>query len=370
MTFREMNLNVFAGKPNPHVFFQPRMEPWLEWHRIFNTIPKAAQGKTIHELYSELGQSMRYMHYHTGQPDPLEWEVSPEVKADYSGDDKDAMRVTKTPHGDLVDRTKFTVDKTWRTVEFAAKNAEDLKKLAWVMERTKIHFNAAKWEQGHSFVGDLGEAQFWVPKSPFQALAQSWMDLEDLIPTWFDEPAAVEAAMEAIDASYDPLFREIIASGKPKIINFGENLHEAVLNPKIFEAYYLPWYHKRSGQLRAAGIYTHIHVDGYWRRMLRYLKDMPFDGFEALTPVPQGDMTLEEIKAAIGDKVLLDGIPAVLFMPYYPRKELEDCVKKVIDMFSPRLVLGISDELPEAAADDGLERVRWLADYCRKTTSA
>jgi uroporphyrinogen-III decarboxylase len=366
MTFREMNLNVFAGKPNPHVLFQPRMEPWLEWHRIFNTIPKAAQGRTIRQLYEELGQSMRYMHYYTGQPDPLEWEVSPEVKEEYSADKENGMRVTRTPYGDLVDRTKLTVDKTWRTVEFMAKTPEDLKKLTWVMKRTKIHFNPAKWQQGSDYIGGLGEPQFWVPKSPFQALAQSYMDLEDLIPAWYEEPAAVEECMEAIDETYESLYSEIIASGKPKIINFGENLHEAVINPGIFEAYYLPWYHKRSGQLRKAGIYTHIHVDGYWRRMLRYLKEMPFDGFEALTPKPQGDMTLEEIREYIGNAVLLDGIPAVLFMHYYPQKDLEECVKRIIDMFSPRLVLGISDELPEAADDEGLERVRWVAEYCRQ----
>jgi hypothetical protein len=41
---------------------------------------------------------------------------------------------------------------------------------------------------------------------------------------------------------------------------------------------------------------------------------MPFDGIEALTPSPQGDATLEEIKEHIGDKILLDGIPAIYFM--------------------------------------------------------
>ena len=30
MNFREMNLRVFQGKPLPHVFFQPRFEPWYE----------------------------------------------------------------------------------------------------------------------------------------------------------------------------------------------------------------------------------------------------------------------------------------------------------------------------------------------------
>ena len=39
MTFKEMNLRVFQRKPIPHVFFQPRFEPWFDWHRQFNSLP-------------------------------------------------------------------------------------------------------------------------------------------------------------------------------------------------------------------------------------------------------------------------------------------------------------------------------------------
>ncbi len=44
-------------------------------------------------------------------------------------------------------------------------------------------------------------------------------------------------------------------------------------------------------------------------------KFMPdLDGIEAITPQPQGDVTLEEIKEALSDDMfLLDGIPAILF---------------------------------------------------------
>ena len=39
MTKREMNLRVFRGEPLPHVFFQPRMEPWYDWHVQMNQMP-------------------------------------------------------------------------------------------------------------------------------------------------------------------------------------------------------------------------------------------------------------------------------------------------------------------------------------------
>ncbi len=142
----------------------------------------------------------------------------------------------------------------------------------------------------------------------------------------------------------------------------------AYLSTRYFEQYVIPWYEKRSGQLRDAGIYTHIHIDGYFKPLLPYLANLPFDGYEALTPTPQGDVTLEEIEAHIGDKVLLDGIPAVLFLDHYPREQLQRCVEDIVARFAPRLILGISDELPEAGDEESFKRLTWVAEWSREHT--
>jgi hypothetical protein len=158
----------------------------------------------------------------------------------------------------------------------------------------------------------------------------------------------------------------MIASGEVKIVNFGENIHDHLLSPAYFEKYLVPWYEKRSGQLRENGIFTHIHIDGFFKDLLPYLAELPFDGLEALTPEPQGDVPLEEIREHIGDKVLLDGIPALLFLPTYSEERLKEFTRRVVEMFHPRLVLGISDELPEGAGEAALERIGWISEYCRK----
>ena len=118
------------------------------------------------------------------------------------------------------------------------------------------------------------------------------MGLENLIYALADFPEKVETLMEAIDNSYDNLYEEIISYGKVKIINFGENIDSSIVSPAHFEKYCIPFYEKRSKQLQKAGIYTHIHIDGSFKPLLKYLKDLPFDGLEALTPLPQGDVTL------------------------------------------------------------------------------
>jgi hypothetical protein len=91
------------------------------------------------------------------------------------------------------------------------------------------------------------------------------------------------------------------------------------------------------------------------------------DGLECVTPKPQGDVTLEEMKKYIIDEgmFLRDGIPAILFTKRYPVKELEAFSKKILDMFgmSGRLQLGISDLLPSNA---DIERVRLVGEIVKE----
>jgi hypothetical protein len=368
MTLRQMNLNVFAGRRIPHVLFQPRLEPWYDWHKTFDSLPARYRDLSLLDVVDDLQVSMRYVHYYTGMPDPVVRRFLPKVKVHEAFTGRQGTVTYETPYGQLVEGHKRTPDETWRVVEFAVKGPDDLKKLRWLFRQMTYSFSEESFRRGSEFVGPRGEPQFWVPKSPYQALAQQWMTLESFIYALADFPGEVEETMRAIDESYDPLYDEIVASGQVKIVNFGENIHEQLLSPRYFERYLIPFYEKRCHQFREAGIYTHVHIDGYFRSLLPYLKDLPFDGYEALTPLPQGDVTLEEIKEHIGDKVLLDGIPAVLFLPTYPRQAVMETVEQIVSLFYPRLVLGVSDEVPQGAEEEAVERVRMVSQWCRSHT--
>jgi hypothetical protein len=309
---------------------------------------------------------MRYIHYYTGIPDPIKTKYTEKVKIKETYGDKRGIISISTPYGELIQRFKKTVDNTWRVVEFPVKSQDDLTKLKWLLKNTFFTFNKENFEKGSRFIGNRGEPQFWVPKSPYQALCQQWMKIEDFIYALHDATEKIEEVMKLIDDSYDSLYNDIISYGNVKIINFGENIHAQLFSALYFEKYLIPFYKKRSTQLRKAGIYTHIHIDGFFRPLLKYLKDLPFDGLEALTPLPQGDVSIEEMKEYIGDKILLDGIPAILFLSHYTQEQLQECVEKLVNLFYPRLILGISDELPEGADEECLKKLKWVSDYCRK----
>lgn len=364
-TFREMNLAVFERKPIDHVFFQPRFEPWVEWQSRQGGLPAELAGMDVAQVYDHIGASQRYMDYYTGQPSAMVGGFTDEVQRTVTGEESNGERtiVYHTPHGDLTEVLEWTVDQTWRTVEFLANSTDDLDALLWLVQRKWTGFSAENFATSNRYMADRGEGQFYIVKSPYMALAQQYMRYEAFIYALVDAPQKMNDIMRAIDDSYDRLFDELCASDV-KVLNFGENLTEVHAPPPMMAEHVMPWYHKRAGQLRDAGIFTHIHIDGYFKSLLPMLADMPFDGLEALTPIPQGDVTLDEMAAHIGDKVLLDGIPAIYFLDHHPMEDLQRCCEELVARF-PRLILGVSDEVPQAATEEGYRRLKWVADWAK-----
>jgi hypothetical protein len=181
------------------------------------------------------------------------------------------------------------------------------------------------------------------------------MGVEAGIYALHDWPREVEKLFIALNEIHDRLI-DVINASPIKIINFGDNVHAGTLPPELFKRYVLPAYQRRCDRLHSAGKFVHAHWDGDCRALLPYARQTHLDGIEAITPAPQGDVTLDEVKAALGEEMfLLDGIPAIYFDRTFSEAELMDCAREVIEKFAPRLVLGISDEI---SSTGDIERVR------------
>ena len=174
------------------------------------------------------------------------------------------------------------------------------------------------------------------------------MGLENTIYALTDHPRQTHDFLRAID-EWDDRMYETLLSSPLQILNFGENIDANVDSPGLFEEYLIPYYKKRVAQIHQRGRFCCIHMDGSLKPLLPLINEAGFDGIEAATPLPQGDVTLEELRDALGDTILIDGIPAILFLPNQPQATLEAFAVKVLEMFSPNLILGVSDEVPPTA---------------------
>jgi hypothetical protein len=202
-----------------------------------------------------------------------------------------------------------------------------------------------------------------MPRMNVQSLYINKMGVQNSIYALHDWTDTVEAYFRALDECHDRLI-DLINASPIDIINYGENVHAGTLSPDLFVRYHLPACVHRSKRLHAANKFVCSHWDGDTRPLLPYARETGLDGIEAITPQPQGDVTLEEVAEALGSEmVLLDGIPAIYFDDTFPVEVLVECTHRLIELFAPRLVLGISDEI---SSTGDLERIRVVGDIVNR----
>ena len=96
---------------------------------------------------------------------------------------------------------------------------------------------------------------------------------------------------------------------------------------------------------------------------LPFLQETELDGVEALTLEPMGDMTPEQVKAAVGERmVCLDLLPVTHFLTHYSLQDCLDLARRLIDLFAPRLILGVSDEISQVGDIARIEAVSELVE--------
>lgn len=277
------------------------------------------------------------------------------------------IRIIETPKGNLTMDIDISPN-SWAPIikKKLITCEEDMKIAAWVEE----HCN---WEWDQDFYvktlekwGDIALPTMYLPRVNVQYLYVDTMTVEDAIYAIYDYPDTVNKYFKVLDESHERLIK-VINSSPIDVINFGDNLHSGTLSPELFKKYVLPAYQKRNELLHKAGKFTHAHWDGDTKSLLPYAKECGLDGIEAITPKPQGDVTLEEIKKALGDDMfLIDGIAAILFDNTFTIKELENQTRKIIELFAPKLILGISDEISSTGIIDRILFVKGIVDEYNK----
>jgi len=362
MTFRERTLGIFGRREVDNIVFQPRIEHWYNVNKQDGTLPERYAGMSLLDLYDDLGCSLRTYDFTYLALKSVD-DPSVVVSTENHGEDVVVTR-WETPVGTIQNRVRLSPG--WHIEEFPVKTTEDMRVMEYIISGRRWEFDAAAFEQADRAIGERAAPMLCIPRINIMRISIEMMGFENTLYALMDYPEEMESLIGAIDEG-DRQLVDCVCASPFEIINFGDNLDQHICAPSLFEHYMLPVYQWRTAAFRAKGKFTHSHWDGSVKLLLKYAQQTGLDGIEALTPLPQGDVTVEEIKDGIGDMVLLDGIPMLHFMPDMPIEEFEAMTHKVIDTFAPNLVLGVSDELSPVC---DIERVRRVAEIVRARDGA
>jgi hypothetical protein len=356
--FPRLHKDVVFGRSGGRIIWQPRIICWYH-DKIFagQPLPAPYKGMSIPEIYRSLDCSARLYEFN----DCFRRVEHPSIRhTERQLDETDSEIVIDTPAGkEVAVHRRSPNNPEIIHVKWEVETEEELKVATWREENTTWQWDQECFEGLLKEIGDLGAPTMFMPRMNVQSLYIEKMGIEKGIFAIYDWPETVEAFFRALEESHDRLI-DVINASPIDIINFGENIHAGTLSPNLFLKYHLPACQRRCEKLHGAGKFVCSHWDGDCAPLLPYAKETGLDGIEAITPKPQGDVTLDEIKEALGDEMfLLDGIPAIYFDETFPVKTLVECTRKIIDLFAPKLVLGISDEI---SSTGDIERIRIAGD--------
>lgn len=201
----------------------------------------------------------------------------------------------------------------WQTARLI-KHPEDYPVVQYMVEHTEYRADYFPIEQAMDWLGEDGVVLDHLPHSPMQTLMINWIGSEQgrFFYHHADYPDLVDELYRALCTSREPLY-EIAAKSPAPITLCGDNIDGVLVNPRLFEHYFMPEFEKQAQILHQHGKLMAVHMDG----RLNVLKDLiaatPIDIIEAFHPPPMGDLPVGEALARWPDKVLWIGFPSTVY---------------------------------------------------------
>ena len=201
----------------------------------------------------------------------------------------------------------------WQT-ERLIKGPEDYKVVKYIVEHTEYIADYYPLEQAREWLGDEGIVMDIQPHQPMQTLMIDWVGSEGgrFFIHHAKYPDLVEELCQAISKSREPMY-EMGAKSPADIIWCGDNIDGVLVNPRLFEKYFMPEYAKMAKICHEHGKLLASHMDGRVEVLKDLIAKTPLDIIEALHPPPMGDLSIGEALKLWKDKVIWVGFPATAY---------------------------------------------------------
>ena len=296
------------------------------------------------------------------RPCYIEYVQDVELTVKYEGEY--IVRRYDTPVGSVFERLRVGVGygqacfgRDWKGMQpirtsFMVKGLEDYRVLKFIAEN--LHFKPYYYpvEDQDRRLGEDGIVVSTLPYEPMQRLVIEWVGYR-LYVDMLKNKDVVEEIFCILEERYVKELFPIAANSPSKVILYGGNIDSLIVNPKMFEKYYLPTYEKLAGMLHAKGKLLDVHMDGKLKALSNHIANSKVDIIEAFTPPPTGDLPLDEALELWKDKIIWINFPSAISTALGPnqqnvKKFLIELLEKSIP-YSNRIMIIASTEnfLPE-----------------------
>jgi hypothetical protein len=385
MTIRERVEAVLSGRRPDHLPFVDRLENWHRCHARAGTLPDEYASLSLLEIHRAvgLGQQKFVVPYRlrlrgvevsaTFNGEPLYRETAPLIESfpgmwDIVPADRPGVTITclTTPAGRLTLRHEMLPETVAMGAEpylreHMIQDAVDYRTVEYILERAEV---VSAFERVTAAANAVGEGGYVVPlvhRIPFQQVLLEYLGEEPLFYALHDDPRPVQRLLELLDQQLRTILR-MLAKLAVSYVEFPDNLHGGMTNPRLFARYCLPDLQRYTDILHAQGKKAGSHTDGNVKPLLGLLKESGLDVCESISPFPLTPCTFEEVWDAWREgPIIWGGIPSPLLEP--ERTTDEEFANFIGNLLvtagDAPIIFGIGDLV---MGNNSIERVKYVAE--------
>lgn len=266
------------------------------------------------------------------------------------------VRIYETPVGTLQEIYTFSsAANSWFLTRYPVQDEEEFKILMYLFEHVRFEDNLKEFEREYRELGDDGLILPVIGtgvKTAFQSLVEHWCGTEGITYALYDYPELVQECLNIMWAK-DRETVEIALKSPAEGMIFWEDSSTTNISPAFFETYTLPQINDWADTLHREGRFLVHHACGHLRDLMPLIASSSIDALESISPPPTGNITVEEIRKALPERIaLIGGIEPTFFL----NEGMEDLLGYVENILrqlkGSRYVLGNSDSCPPGVSYD------------------
>ena len=272
----------------------------------------------------------------------------------------------ETPYG-TVERVRVwePVSYSWAPTVREVNTEDEIRVLAYALSHQKYMGPTGNYEKWVDYVGDDGVVYCPMSYSAMGEFLGYWMGIENTIYNTADYPDTMHEAVDAINSSKLDIIRGIARDIPCEVIIGGDNFHSSIQPPSFFREWSMDFYKQFSQIVHEHGKKLTLHVDGWLRGAVTYVREAGADGVDAITPSPMGDLTPAEIRAEAGDQLILSGgVAPNLWYEDVPMEVFRQaCIDWVeLSKQSTALIAAAGDQVPPGAEESRIDVYREVVE--------
>lgn len=384
VNMRERAMAALRGEMPARLPFITRLETWHKGHRRRGTLPERFQGMSLDELHRAVGVgrlkfTVPYalklrgvdlrvwlngeLRLHTTDPVvenfPGMWDF---VSTEQPGITETELR---TPRGNLTLQHLLVEENVLSGTDPYLKrhlihSPEDYVVVEYILERAEFVSLFNKMTDEEAQLGMDGLLVPLLHRIPFQQVLLEYLGEAPLFYALHDEPRQVRHLLDLLDAQLLDILPRLQALDVP-YVEFPDNLHGLMTNPRLFAEFCLPAYQRYTEILHGQGKKVGSHMDGDVRPLLDLVAQTGLDVCESFSPTPLTSCTLEEAwQAWPAGPLIWGGIPSPILEDAINQAVFEAYIQHLFEVINRPIILGIVDLL---MVHNAIERVEAIAKW-------